>query len=379
MKYYVTTFLYKKQYKINIDDVFVDRMNDETIEKSNSPSTITRVYDEIPKEYLDKINVDKMISWLKRFNRDNKWLFDMDRKSLYYHFSIPKSSGGLRPIDAPCEDLQFALRSLGTFIEHISVMHHTAAFAYTEKRNTFKCVQKHQRNESNWYLKTDISGFFPNTTLDFVMNMAKMIFPMSEICKSEEGYKELKQALSFGFLNGGLPQGSPLSPSISTWMYIPIDHRLFNKLADIHIVYTRYADDMYISAKQHFPKDMVIKLIKDTFAEFKVPHQLKPEKIHYGSRCGQNWCLGLMMNSYNNITVGYRTKRTFKAALCSFILDTKNKKYWNIKDVYHLRGQLSYYNMIEKDYFNHVIKTAEKKWKVNVKNMFKEYFNGSLA
>ena len=42
-------------------------------------------------------------------------------------------------------------------------------------------------------------------------------------------------------------------------------------------------------------------------------------------------------------------------------------------DVYHLRGQLSYYTMVEPDYFNGINNQQNKKWNVNVSTMFKEY------
>ena len=321
-----------------------------------------------------------MINWLKKFNESNKNLFEADRKSLYTSFKIPKATGGFRQIDAPNEELQCQLKRLANFIMNdCGVLYHTSSFAYTKGRSIVDCVKKHQRNESNWFLKTDISGFFPHTTLDFVMRMAAMVFPLSEICKDEEGKAELRKALSLGFLNGGLPQGTSLSPCVTQWMYIPIDFELFNALAKRNIVYTRYADDMHISAKNKFPKDEIVNLIKNTLKEFDAPHELKPEKTHYGSRGGKNWNLGLMLNAQNNITVGYRNKKYFKAALRSFILDTKKEKYWELDDVYHLRGQLSYYTMIEPEYFNNVINQYNSKWNVDVRRLFKRYLNGSIA
>ena len=206
-----------------------------------------------------------------------------------------------------------------------------------------------------------------------------MVFPLSEICESEKGYEALKKALSLGFLNGGLPQGTVLSPTLTNCFMIPIDHKLFNEFAHKKIVYTRYADDMHISAQEKFPKNEAIKLVQDALAEFGAPWVLKPEKTHYGSNKGKNWNLGLMLNANNDITVGYRNKKYFKAALSSFILDTKNGKPWELSDVNHLRGQLSYYTMIEPDYFNGIIKQQNKKWNVNVKEMFKMYLNGSIV
>lgn len=155
---------------------------------------------------------------------------------------------------------------------------------------------------------------------------------------------------------------------------IPIDHKLFGTFAKRAMVYTRYADDMHISAKENFPYKKMVEVIEAVFREFDAPYQIKPEKTHYGNVGGQNWLLGLMSNNEYRITVGWRKKQYFKAALCNFILDTKNNKPWDLDEVRHLRGQLSYYRMIEKDYFNKIIEHANCKWHVDAEKMMDMYF-----
>ena len=381
--YYITTMQFRKPKQLSWEDIIMDKvtMNDFTNETSNATATITRKYETINKEVLDKVNVNLMINWLNRFNKDNEKLFSADRKSLYYSFKIPKATGGFRQIDAPNDELQDQLRRLSRFItEDCGILYHTSAFAYVKGRSIVDCVKKHQSNNSNWFLKTDFSGFFPNTTLDFVMKMFSMIFPLSEICKRQDGFEALKKAVSLAFLNGGLPQGTVISPLISNIMMIPIDHKLFNELAHRDIVYTRYADDIHMSSETMFPWKDIVKLIEDTLKEFGAPWIIKKEKTHFGKKAGRsaNWCLGLLLNKDNNITVSAKKKNYFKAALCSFILDTLNGKPWDIGDVQHLRGLLSYYTMIEKDYFENIIKQQNKKWNVNVKQMFRMYLNGSV-
>ena len=381
---YITTMQHRKPRQITWEDVIADKFvfNDFANDDSNATSTITRKFETINRTILDKINVPAMIAWLKKFNEDNIDLYNAERASLYTSFKIPKSTGGFRQIDAPCDKLQNALRQLVSFIsDDCGVLYHTAAFAYIPGRSIVDCVKKHQKNESNWFLKTDFSGFFPSTTLDFVMKMFSMVFPLSEICKVEEGYNELHKALSLAFLNGGLPQGTTASPMITNVMMIPIDHTLFNELAHRKIVYTRYADDIHISAQEMFPWRDIVKLIEDTLKQFDAPFVIKDQKTHFGKKAGRsgNWNLGLMLNKDNNITVGWKKKERFRAAITSFALDTKNHKYWDLGDVQHLRGLLSYYKMIEPEYFNKVIRNCNKKWNVNVETMFIQYLGGKFA
>lgn len=374
---YYTIKQNRKPAQLKFEDVLFGNVS---IEKwtgeSDKSGTITRCVENIPEELLKTINLEKLISWLKIFNQKYQSLFEAERESLYRHYRIPKKTGGWRPIDEPCEELQNALGELADFLQDdCSILYHTSAFAYVKDRCIVDAVRKHVNFKSNWYLKTDISGFFPNTTLDFAMRMLSKVFPTSEIMKDDEGKTELTKAISLGFLNGGLPQGTKLSPCLTNCIFIPIDHRLFGEFSRRKMVYTRYADDMHISAQEHFPYKEMVNIIKNAFNEFEAPYIIKNEKTHYGSVKGQNWVLGLMANGDYNITVGYKTKKFFKAMLCNFILDTKNNKPWDIEEVRHMSGLLSYYRMIEKDYFDKVIDTANKKWNVDAEKMMKSYLS----
>ena len=371
---YITIRQKEKEKQIS----WLDLISEEEIPLSDfsscgSAGTVTRALNEATPELLRRINPEEMINVLKRFNTSHENLFKADRKTLYRHFSIPKKTGGLRPIDAPCDELQNALDELRIILtEKFGVLYHTSAFAYIPNRSTVQMVRKHQVNESNWFYKTDVSGFFPHTTLSFTMKMLSMIFPLSEICKVQEGYAELEKALSLGFLNGGLPQGTKLSPALTNMIAIPIDHRLFNDLAHKRFVYTRYADDLHISCQQKFDPEKMTKYIKKVFKEFDAPWILKPEKTHYGSRKGKNFMLGVVLNANNDISTGWRNKKLFKAMTTNLIMDWKNNKYWPADDVQQYAGLLSYYKMVEKEYFDNLVDHFNNKFSVNLKQIIKE-------
>ena len=211
---YITVRQHKKPRMITIEDVLFDLVKaSDFAGESDKTGTITRKVEEIKPEVLSKINIDLMIDILERFNEKHKDLFEQDREKLYYSFKIPKSSGGWRDIDAPCEDLKLALSELAKILsEDFSMLYHTAAFAYIPGRSIVQAVKKHADFKSNWFLKTDLSGFFPSHTLPYIMKMLGLIFPTSEIVKTERGYKALEKAMSLGLYKDRLPQGSPLSP-----------------------------------------------------------------------------------------------------------------------------------------------------------------------
>ena len=375
--YYVTVMQHRRPRQLSWEDMFNDDLclNDYAPDNSNTTATITRRFEELPEAITNKVRVDSLIEWLNKFNESTAELASKDRKSLYHFFKRPKSSGGYRLISDPCDELQDELRRLSRFLTNdCGVLYHTAAFAYVKGRCIVDCIKKHQKFESNWFLKTDFSGFFPNTTLDFTMKMLSMVFPLSEICKRQDGYEALKKALSLGFLDGGLPQGTCLSPTLTNCFMIPMDHKLLNEFASRDMVYTRYADDMYISAKTKFPMNEAVKIVQNALKEFGAPWELKPEKTHYQSNKGKNWILGLMLNGNNDITVGHKNKKYFKSEVCSFILDTINGNPWEISDVNYLKGRIAYFKMVEPEYFKKIIEHQCNKWHVNLDTLFSRYY-----
>lgn len=201
------------------------------------------------------------------------------------------------------------------------------------------------------------------------MLMLSMVFPFSEVVKRDDGRQELHTALSLAFLNGGLPQGTPISPLLTNIMMIPIDYKLSNTLNNLDgtkFVYTRYADDFIISSRKFFSKDRIQALVVDTLHEFGAPFSINREKTRYGSSAGSNWNLGVMLNKDNEITVGSQRKRQFKTALFNYIKDKEAGVRWSAEDLYTIQGQYSYYHMVEPKAFEDIVATLNKKHRVNV-------------
>lgn len=283
---------------------------------------------------------------------------------------------GFRRIDAPNFTLKTALSELKDLLEvKCGALYHTSAFAYIKDRSTLKAMKRHQRNESKWFLKLDFSNFFGSTTLPFVMDMLSMVFPFCEIVKSKEGEEELRKALCLGFLNGSLPQGTPLSPMLTNVMMIPIDYHVTKALRNFNdqaFVYTRYSDDSIISSKYNFNPRDVENLFISILEYFRAPFHINTAKTRYGSSSGSNWNLGTILNKDNNITVGFRTKRAMKAALHSYALDKKNGKPWELSDVQKLAGRISYFKMVEDDTVTKMINHVCRGVNMNIPKMIKE-------
>jgi len=376
---YITVRQPPPTQQITFDDLFLSPNaipNLPMAVKRDMSGTITRFVKCPKKELVERINVQSLIDALEIFNTKYGQLHAAKRQDLYHTFYIPKHSGGLRKIDEPNEELMSALRELKSIFENkMGALYHTSAFAYVPGRSTVDAIKRHQANESRWFLKTDFSNFFGSTTEEFLFESTSLIFPFSEMVRYTNGRVQLRLALSLCMLNGGLPQGTPISPMLTNLMMIPIDHRIFNELSKEGFVYTRYADDIQLSHKFEFDYKGKVDYINTVVKSFRGPFEIKPEKTRYGSSSGRNWNLGLMLNKDNDITVGYQRKKQFKAMTNNFIVDYLNHTPWPKEDVQHLNGLKSYYLMVEPEYFKYMLSHLEQKYSIDFETMMKAALN----
>lgn len=366
--------------QITFDDILNGEVDISKMRITKTASTYTRYREQLKDEFLERFDFNVMIDALEEFNQTYAELFQIDREKLYNKFYIPKKSGGLREINAPVSELSDALIVLRDIFEkQMFISYHTSAFAYVKGRCTVDALKKHQSNESKWFIKLDFSNFFGSTSEDFTMSMFSMIFPFSEIVKVERGKNALSKALSLCFLNGGLPQGTPISPSITNVIMIPIDHYLYNKLRkmDKHFIYTRYADDILISSKINFDFNHTQDFVQEALDKFYAPFSINKEKTRYGSSSGRNWNLGLMLNKDNQITIGHKKKKIFKAMCYRYINDKLNNINWSYDDVKTFDGLTSYYKMVEPDYINYIISHYNQKFNVSIEQMIKSDYNAN--
>ena len=373
---YITVMQSPIYHQMTLEEFLFQNFQAQTILNTNVSNTRTYAYETVSEHFTSRIDTDALIRKLVRFNDQTEALRAQERSTLYETFHIPKKSGGLRRIDAPKPELMNALRNLKTiFEEDFHALYHTSAFAYVKNRCTVDAVKRHQKNNSKLFGKLDLHDFFGSTTLDYVIKMFSMVFPFSEIVKFPNGEAELRKALDLAFLNGGLPQGTPLSPLITNVMMIPVDYKLANAFRDFdkqRFIYTRYADDFIISSKVDFDVHRVEKLVVDTLHEFGAPFTINESKTRYGSSAGRNWNLGVMLNKDNEITVGHKKKRQFQSMLYNYITDKRKGISWPREDIQTMQGLHSYYRMVEPETIDAIVKHTNEKMETDVLRLIKD-------
>lgn len=315
---------------------------------------------------------------LKNFDKQYGALHNIDLHELYRSFSIPKRKGGYRKINAPNPELMEALKVLKNIFEKdFGVLYHTTSFAYAKGRSTVHLVRRHQQNGSRWFLHLDIHDFFGSVTKEFLIQQLEMIWPFAWAMRHKPTREYLLKALDLAFLDGGLPQGTPVSPLLTNLIMVPIDHELANKLRDFDkhcFVYTRYADDFIISCKYDFNPKNVISLVEEVFQAFHTPFRLNREKTRYNSSTGssKNWILGVCLNHDNQITIGHKAKKTFQSSLYNYVNAKRADVPWSFEDVQVLNGYYSYYRQIEPETIKRIIEHINAKMNADVLKMIHE-------
>lgn len=286
--------------------------------------------------------------------------------SEYYStpFYIPKASGGYREINAPGPALMWFLKEItNTLQNRFQLLAHNNAYAYVQHRSVKDCAMQHKDND--WFLKLDLKHFFPSCTKQVILYQLNQIFPLNYML--EEYTDDWETIIDVALLHGQLPQGSPLSPLLSNLIMIPFDTHISRILKKKYgITYTRYADDIHLSASAPINANNIIALIEATLRMLHYPFKLNKEKTRVGSNKGKNWMLGVMLNKDHNITVGHRRKKRFKASIYNFIQDLTNNKIWDIIDVQVLLGEYSYIHNIEPETVDYIIKTYNTKYNIDV-------------
>ena len=78
-----------------------------------------------------------------------------------------------------------------------------------------------------------------------------------------------------------------------------------------------------------------------------------------------------MWNQDNQITVGWRNLKNFKAMCCNYITSNKNGTKWDLEDVQQFNGTMNYYRMVDPGKIDGIIDKYNRKFHCDMRAMLR--------
>lgn len=232
----------------------------------------------------------------------------------YYLFSIPKRNGHPRWIAHPARPLKSLQRWLNARLIKTWETH-SAATAY--KKGASIRANAHRHAATNYTLRVDFEDFFPSFKRDGIEVFLKL---MNEDQKfvDQEDIIFISKILT---RNGELTIGAPSSPFITNAMMFEFDRKLSDYCEKKNLVYTRYADDIFISSYEPFMLDDAYAFVKDSVEKFPFAKlRLNSKKTIFLSRKYRRQITGLIITPDHRISLGRKRKKEIKSLVHRFSL-----------------------------------------------------------
>lgn len=168
----------------------------------------------------------------------------------YVEFEIPKAKGGTRRIAAPRTPLRKVQRKiLDDILGKLPL--HDACHGFVVDRSTVTNAKPHAK--AALVLKLDLKDFFPTVHYRRVKGLFQHLGYNEDVSAALAGLTTYRPKLPNGHVvwPGVLPQGAPTSPALANLVSRRLDSRLAKLAEKYGASYTRYADDLTFSFREH--------------------------------------------------------------------------------------------------------------------------------
>jgi RNA-directed DNA polymerase len=278
---------------------------------------------------------------------------DATPRAHYVQFDVPKKTGGVRRLAAPKPQMARAQRwILENILTWMNI--HDAAHGFVADRSTLTNAKPHEKQDI--VINVDLENFFPSITFQRVRGIFEQVGYSGQVatilallCTESPRHEVEHDGKKLWVAVGprALPQGACTSPALSNRVCVRLDRRL-TALAKRHgWTYTRYADDLTLSASgdacQQLAriKDGVNKIVADE--GFKV----HPKKQRVLRQSARQEVTGVVVNAGAHVPrTELRRLRAILHDANQFGLDIANREK-RADFAAWLRGKIAYVQMID--------------------------------
>ena len=217
---------------------------------------------------------------------------------------------------------------------------HESCFSYVQGRNIAMHAKAHSAN--GYLARIDIRNFFPSLQRQ---NVAKLLDrnrrQLDLVTEREVWLLSL-----FATRSGRLVIGAPSSPALSNALLYDFDAKWSQLCGEMQVIYTRYADDIYLStAERNKLSDIIVALKTDLVNLPGFSFSINSEKDVFTSRRRLKRVTGIVITPQGELSLGRDKKRKVKA-LVHQALDGKLAT----KEVESLLGMLSHIDSIDSSF-----------------------------
>jgi hypothetical protein len=255
----------------------------------------------------------------------------------YKLYDIPKRNGELRRIAHPSRELKAVQRWIvKVIIQRLPI--HDAATAYRKGGGIRENAERHRM--SLYTNRYDFANFFPSFKRTQVQAFIQSETEKVGLLLGEEDINFIGQIVC---RHDRLTIGAPSSPSITNAMMFPFDQLLFSYCVKRDLIYTRYADDLFISAKK--PDQLINLEARIADAKREITHlsiRLNRKKTTHLSKKYHRSITGVVITPDHRLSIGRNRKREIKALVHRWI-NGKLDRF----EVSYMRGLIAFARDIE--------------------------------
>ena len=257
---------------------------------------------------------------------------------------------GRRILYRPDNQLKAYLTFLNTFVFENLLLNDRVVYSYRKGVNPHEAVRVHASNRA--FFQTDIVNFFASINRSLVK---QTITSQLDQIPVSDFHEYVERVLNLTTIHDVLPVGFPTSPLISNGCLTPFDDDLESYCLNSGLTYTRYADDIVVSAKGRDDlRDIEAKLDELLRRHFLGRLRLNRAKQKLTSIGRKTKILGMVILPNGQVTIDIELKKKIEVLLHFYVRNRAS--FIDISEgdfdagVQKLSGYVTYINSADKPY-----------------------------
>lgn len=248
------------------------------------------------------------ISKRTKVSEDALWRLARSASKRYYEFNVKKADGTDRLIQHPSRSIKALQRLINRHLVGTAPVHE-AATAYAKGSKIRTNAERHLGTA--FTTRLDFADFFPSFDANSVADFFRRLSNANELGLVET---DIDFITRISCRYGKLVIGAPSSPKITNAMMYEFDAAACSISQKYGVVYTRYADDIFVSA---YEKDLLVPVeleLRTLVSRHTAPKlTLKEKKTLHLSRAGHRSITGLVLTPQGQISLGRDRKREIRS------------------------------------------------------------------